>query len=186
MAESSGHEQADQSAPCWLSGGEQAAWLELGALVTHLPAAVDADLQATSDISLFEYLVLANLSEAPGSTLRMSELGPRTNASPSRLSHGIARLERRGWVRRAPLPDDGRQITATLTPAGLNKVQTSAPAHVEFVRRVIIDVLSPEQLVQLHTIARTILTGLGASPHAGSVTAVRGGLDSGSRPPPSR
>jgi DNA-binding MarR family transcriptional regulator len=165
MADSAGPQQADPPMPGWLSAAEQATWLALGALVMRLPAAVDADLQARSDVSLFEYLVLANLSEAPDHTLRMSDLGPRTNASPSRLSHGIARLERRGWVCRAPLLGDGRQIIATLTPAGLDKVQTSAPAHVQFVRRVIVDVLSPDQLAELHTIARTILTGLESRAH---------------------
>ena len=83
------------------------------------------------------------------------------NASASRLSHGIARLERPGWVGRAPLPEDGRQITATLTAAGLAKVRASAPSHVRFVRRVLVDVLNPEQLVQLNTLARAILSGLG-------------------------
>ena len=72
-----GPEQADQSTPCWLTADEQATWLALGALVTRLPAAVDADLQASSGVSLFEYLVLAHLSEAPGRTLRMSDLGSR-------------------------------------------------------------------------------------------------------------
>ena len=161
MGDAAGPGRADPSAPCWLTADEQATWLALGALVTRLPAAVDADLQAASGVSLFEYLVLANLSEAPEHTLRMSELGSRANASPSRLSHGITRLERRGWVHRAPLPEDGRQSTATLTAAGLTKVQASAPSHARFVRRVLIDVLTPEQLAQLHTLARAILTGLG-------------------------
>ena len=164
VADALGPVRADRSTPRWLSADEQETWLALGALVTRLPAAVDADLQAASDVSLFEYLVLANLSEAPGRTMRMSELGPLTNASPSRLSHGVARLERRGWVCRAPLRDDGRQMTATLTAAGLSKVQASAPAHVQFVRRVVVDVLSQEQLAQLLAIARTIVAGLVAAP----------------------
>lgn len=144
----------------WLSSTEQASWLALGALVTRLPAALDADLHATAELSLFEYMVLAHLSEAPGRTLRMSELGPRVNASPSRLSHGVARLERRGWICRSPLAEDGRQIVAHLSAAGHRKVIDSAAKHVDFVRRVVIDVLTANQLEQLHAVARTIVDSI--------------------------
>ena len=143
--------------PGWLTPNEQATWRALTALVTRLPSALDADLQATSGLSLFEYQVLAHLSEAPGWTMRMSELGPRVNSSPSRLSHGVARLERRGWVCRAPLLGDGRQITASLTPRGYDKVRESAVPHVRFVRSAIIDGLTAQQLGQLLDIAESIL-----------------------------
>ncbi len=144
----------------WLSSSEQASWLALGALVTRLPAALDADLHATAGLSLFDYMVLAHLSEAPGRTLRMSALGSRVNASPSRLSHCVARLERRGWVSRSPLPEDGRQIVAHLSATGHRKVVDSAAKHVDFVRRVVIDVLAADQLEQLHTVARSIVDSI--------------------------
>lgn len=146
----------DQQEPCWLSASEQATWLALGALVTRLPAALEAELQESAGLSLFDYLVLSALSEAPGRTMCMGELGARVNSSPSRLSHGVARLQRHGWVCRAPLPEDGRQIIATLTPEGYSKVEASAPQHVRFVRRLVIGALSPAQLRQLHAIAEAI------------------------------
>lgn len=143
--------------PRWLSSSEQATWLTLVALMTRVPTALDADLQATSGLSLFEYVVLSRLSEADDRTMRMSELAARVNSSPSRLSHGIARLQRRGWVCRSPLPADGRQIMAALTPAGFEKVEVSAPHHVDFVRKLVIDVLTPAQLQDLHAAARLIV-----------------------------
>ena len=72
MGNAAGPGHPDPSGPCWLTADEQATWLALGTLVTRLPAAVDADLRAASAVSLFEYLVLANLSEAPERTLRMT------------------------------------------------------------------------------------------------------------------
>ncbi len=150
----------DPEGPGWLDPTEQAAWLALGALVMRLPMALDTDLQTASGLSLFEYMVLAVLSEAPHRTMGMSELGARVSSSPSRLSHGIARLERHGWVGRAPLPEDGRQIVATLTPAGYRKVEDSAPPHVRSVRKLVIDVLTAAELRQLRLIADAILASV--------------------------
>ncbi len=154
--------------PRWLSPSEQAAWLCLGALVTRLPAALEADLQRSTGLALFDYLVLSGLSEAPGRTMRMSELSGRVSSSPSRLSHGVARLERRGWVRRAPWEQDGRHVVATLTDDGYDELVRSAPEHVRSVRALVVDALSPEQLRQLHDISRTVLASLDA-PTAGPV-----------------
>jgi hypothetical protein len=41
------------------------------------------------------------LSDAPGRSLRMSELADSTQSSRSRLSHAVTRLEGLGWVRRS-------------------------------------------------------------------------------------
>ena len=59
-----------------------------------------AQLRRDAGIGHFEYQVLALLSEAPGRTLRMSELATLAEGSLPRLSQVAARLEQRGWVRR--------------------------------------------------------------------------------------
>jgi MarR family protein len=79
------------------------------------PAALDAQLRCDAGISHFEYQVLALLSEAPGRTLRMSELATMAEGSLPRLSQVVARMEQRGWVRRTPDPADGRYTLAILT-----------------------------------------------------------------------
>ena len=109
----------------------------------------------------FEYFVLAMLSEAPARTLRMTSLAQRTNATLTRLSHSVRRLEERGVVERFPCPEDGRATdNARLTPDGWEAVVTAAPGHVENVRRHVIDALSPEQLGHLHRIADALLPRL--------------------------
>ena len=50
--------------------------------------------------------------------MRMSSLAEVTNASLSRLSHLVQRLEVRGLVRRRPDPADGRFTNAILTEKG--------------------------------------------------------------------
>jgi DNA-binding MarR family transcriptional regulator len=146
--------------PRWLSPDELRAWLPVGGLLLKLPAALDAQMQRDSGLSHFEYLVLANLSEAPDRTRRMSELAALANGSLSRLSHVVKRLEARGWVERKACPTDGRYTNAVLTATGWEKVLASAPGHVEAVRTLVLDALSTAELDQLGAVARRILERL--------------------------
>ncbi|MCL6646237.1 MAG: MarR family winged helix-turn-helix transcriptional regulator, partial [Dehalococcoidia bacterium] len=113
-------------------------------------------LQRDAGLSLFGFLVMALLSEAPGRSRRMSELATLANGSLSRLSHLVSRLEARGWVRRERPDDDGRGQVAVLTDAGYDKVVATAPGHVEEVRRLVFDALTPEQVRAMDEICRAI------------------------------
>jgi DNA-binding MarR family transcriptional regulator len=140
---------AGEPAELWLTPGQLSSWLSVVRLMTRLPWAIDAQLQRDSDISMIEYMTMAMLSESPDWTLRMSELAERTSSSLSRLSHLVKRLEGRGYVRREADPSDGRFTNAILLPPGLKKLESAAPDHVAFVRRLVIDNLSPERLRRL-------------------------------------
>lgn len=149
--------------------------MSLAGMMIKLPAALDAQLQRDAGLNTFEYFVLSGLSEAPGRTLRMSELAVFANGSLSRLSHVVTRLERRGWVRREPCPSDGRYTNAILTPDGWDKLAAAAPGHVETVRRLVLDALTAAQARDLRDIGRSVLRHLdpddacarGRSPGAG-------------------
>jgi len=130
------------------------------AVVLKLPSALEAQLQRDSGMSHFEYWVIALLSEAPGGSLRLSHLADQANASLSRLSHVVTRLERRGWVDRRPCPDDGRATLATLTDAGRDAVVTAAPGHVDAVRRYVFDGLTSRDTQRLAALCGTILDHL--------------------------
>lgn len=143
--------------PRWLTAEEQGAWRPVAALLFRLPSALDAQLQRDAGISNFEYMVLSGLSEAENRTLRMSDLAAMASGSLSRLSHVVSRLEKRGWVRREPCPGDGRFVNAVLTDDGWAKVIATAPGHVEAVRRLVVDALSPQQLSALGCASGTIL-----------------------------
>src|SRR3954447_26519992 len=114
----------------WLTEEQQRVWRRLAAVVALLPAALEGQLQRDAELTHFGYWVLAMLSEAPARTLRMSELATRSHGSVSRLSHLVARLEERGWARRARSTEDGRGNVAVLTDDGYAKVAASAPGHV--------------------------------------------------------
>jgi DNA-binding MarR family transcriptional regulator len=146
--------------PRWLDDEEMSAWLALNGVILLLPAALDSQMQRDNGITMFEYLVLAMLSEAPGRTLQLKRLASVTNGSLSRLSHVVTRLERRDWVRREPMADNGRVTMARLTDAGYAKVVASAPDHVETVRQLVFDNLDRRQVRQLQEISTRLLRSL--------------------------
>jgi DNA-binding MarR family transcriptional regulator len=147
----------------WLTDAEVASWLSVVRLTTWLSWSLDQQLRRDSDLAMVEYAVLAMLSESPERTMRMSSLAEVTNASLSRLSHLVKRLEGRGLVRREPDPADGRFTNAILTEQGFQVLADAAPGHVAHVRSLVIDVLSPEQLRRLGHAADRIVSRIDTS-----------------------
>src|SRR5580700_8514470 len=137
---------ADEAGVKWLTAEELDSWLSVVRLMTWLPWSIDQQLQRDSKLGMVEYQVLAMLSESPERRMRMSSLAEVTNASLSRLSRVVTRLENRQLVLRAPDSTDGRFTDAILTDDGFETLAEAAPAHVALVRSLVIDVLSPEQL----------------------------------------
>jgi DNA-binding MarR family transcriptional regulator len=147
----------------WLTAAEVDSWLSVVRMMTWLPWSMDQQLQRDSNLGLVEYQVLAMLSESPARKMRMSALAEVTNASLSRLSHLVKRLEDRALVRREPDPADGRFTNAVLTDEGFRVLAAAAPGHVAHVRSLVIDVLSPEQLRRLGLAADRIMSRIGTS-----------------------
>jgi DNA-binding MarR family transcriptional regulator len=147
----------------WLTAAELSSWLSVVRLMIWLPWSIDQQLQRDSSLRMVEYQVLAMLSERPERTMRMSSLAEVTNASLSRLSHLVTRLEARGLVRREPDPADGRFTNAVLTEQGFRTLAEAAPGHVAHVRSLVIDVLSPEQLRRLGQAADRIVSRIDTS-----------------------
>jgi DNA-binding MarR family transcriptional regulator len=141
----------------WLTASEQQAWRAFITACQTLFSAVEAQLQHGAGFPHGYYEILVRLSEAPGRALRMSQLAEASTSSKSRLSHAVARLEERGWIRRVDCPTDRRGQVAELTDEGFAALAAAAPGHVAQVRRSLIDVLTPEQLGQLREISAAII-----------------------------
>jgi DNA-binding MarR family transcriptional regulator len=135
--------------PRWLDPSEQVVWRSFLSATQLLADRLDQELQRDSGIPHGYYEVLVRLSEVPGRQLRMSELALRSMSSRSRLSHAVARLEERGWVRRESCPTDRRGQLAILTDAGFSALEAAAPRHVEGVRSHLFDQLTSDQVAQL-------------------------------------
>jgi DNA-binding MarR family transcriptional regulator len=106
------------------------------------------------------YEILVRLSEKDDRAMRMAELADATRVSASRLSHAIARLEERGWVRRQYCPTDRRGQIAVLTDTGFEALAAAAPGHVEAVRRALFDTLDDDQIRQLGEISESLAAHL--------------------------
>ncbi|WP_336662408.1 MarR family winged helix-turn-helix transcriptional regulator [Leucobacter sp. USHLN154] len=141
----------------WLNSDELTAWLRFVAVLQLFPPALDAQLERDADLTHFEYFTLAMLSEAPMRTYRMTALAGRTNATLARLSRVVSNLETRGFAQRSPCPEDRRATNVSLTDAGWQKVVATAPGHVNLVRSVIVDTLTPDELAQLSSISAKLL-----------------------------
>ena len=144
----------------WLDEDQQRTWRAWLAVAELVPRVLDSQLQGDAGLSHAAYVVLAMLSESPRRSLRMSDLARRANQSQSRLSHTVARLEDRGWVRRERSADDGRGNLAVLTDAGWDVVRAAAPGHVDAVREAMFGPLTDEQASALGEALRAIVERL--------------------------
>lgn len=160
QSESHGLQEPDVK---WLTAEELESWLSVVRLMSWLPWSIDQQLQRDAELGMVDYQVLAMLSESPQRTMRLSSLAEVTNASLSRLSRVVTRLEKRGLVRRELDATDGRFTRAVLTDQGLQTLAEAAPRHVAHVRSLVIDVLSPEQLRRFGREAERIMTRIDTS-----------------------
>jgi DNA-binding MarR family transcriptional regulator len=147
----------------WLTKDEQDSWLALAGVMLRLNTALDQQLQRDSGLTHFEYLCLAMLSAEPEWTTTMSELARTVNASPSRLSHVVRKLEDRGWVARSPAAHSRRVTVVRLTQEGYDVLADAAPGHVGTVASLVFDGLCGEDVERLRELMGHVLQRLAAS-----------------------
>ena len=147
----------------WLTEDEQRAWRGLLQMTSQLNARMNRQLQDDYGVSLADYDVLVALSEAPEGRLRVFEIAGALAWEQSRVSHQIARMQRRGLVARQECPADARGAFAVLTDVGRAAIERAAPAHVETVRELVFDGLSRDQLAALTAITSGVLDRLQAT-----------------------
>jgi DNA-binding MarR family transcriptional regulator len=135
--------------PRWLTDAEQAVWRDFLDVNRLLMERLNRQLVEDSGMSLAEYEVLVQLSEAPDRRLRMSELADLVVNSRSRLTHTVRRLEERGWVTREECEEDRRGILCALLDEGFAVLDAAAPGHVEEVRSILFDPLDPADVEAL-------------------------------------
>ena len=116
-----------------------------------------------SGLSTQDYDVLSGLSAAENGRRCAKDLAEHLLWSPSRLSHHVDRMEKRGLARREQCLD-GRGADVVLTEEGWSAIRKAAPNHVDCVRELFIDRLSPRDLKTLRRIGETISAGLEPDP----------------------
>ncbi len=146
----------------WLNEREERAWRGFVNLHQQVRRRLARELQRNSGLSEADYEVLVHLSEAPEGRLRPYELGRITQWEKSRLSHHLSRMGERGLVERQVCTTDSRGSLVAITDAGRAAITAAAPQHVEDVRRLFIDVLTPDQLDAIAEISDTVMENLSA------------------------
>ncbi|NLH69447.1 MAG: MarR family transcriptional regulator [Brooklawnia sp.] len=132
-----------QQEPHWLTPAQQVVWRDSLAAVAWIREQLDADLRKYN-LDLNEYEVLVVLSEAPEHSVRMSQLAEGSNQSRSRLTHTVGRMEQAGLIERHTAANDRRGVIAKLTDEGFELLKRAAVDHVASVRRVLVDVVDPD------------------------------------------
>jgi DNA-binding MarR family transcriptional regulator len=149
--------------PRWLNPAEMKAWRRYIIASRRLLEALDYDLDH-HELSMADYEVLAQLSDAPERKMRMSELAEVAMLSRSRLSHRIKVMEKAGWVKREACPDDKRGYFAVMTAKGWKAIVAAAPDHVDSVRTRFLDHLKKEDQRVLAEIFERVTDSLKENP----------------------
>jgi len=147
----------------WLTQEEQRAWRGLLRMTSQLNARMNRQLLQDYGLSLADYDVLVVLSETPAGRLRVFEVADALAWEQSRVSHQLARMQRRGLIAREGCASDARGAFAVLTESGRATIERAAPAHVETVRQLVFDGLSHDQLTALTEITTQVLARLAAT-----------------------
>ncbi|SNR41954.1 DNA-binding transcriptional regulator, MarR family [Haloechinothrix alba] len=142
--------------PRWLTEHEQRAWRGYLDMHARLTARLHRDLQADSGLSLSDFDVLVQLTDRDDERARVLELAQALQWEKSRLSHHLARMERRGLVERQECPDDARGAFIALTAQGRRTIEQAAPQHVNTVRDLVFDQLTAEQVDTLLAISTQV------------------------------
>ena len=145
----------------WLTEAEQQLWRSWLSLGATLPAVLHRELQADAGLSLPDFDVLVQLTEADAGRLRVSDLAAALGWERSRLSHHVARMQRRDLVAREECADDGRGAFVVVTRQGRAAIAAAAPHHVRTVRRVFLDPLEEADVVELSRLVGLLLERVG-------------------------
>jgi DNA-binding MarR family transcriptional regulator len=116
------------------------------ALVTEVGRCIDEVLGVRHPV-----LTALAVLDGAGEALTPSEIADRMLVASATMTATLDALERRGWVRRLPNPEDRRSTLVEITPEGRAASDTVLPA-IRSVEKALMSVLTPterEQLVEM-------------------------------------
>lgn len=129
------------------------AWTALTAAHARITDRLSSALASSCGLSINDFEILLRLDPVPPPGLRLGELRPAVRLTQPSLSREVARLEQRGWLARAGVPDDGRGVLVSITHAGRDVLRRAVPVHAQTIREFLTDPLTP---VELELLARAL------------------------------
>lgn len=144
----------------WLDDREERAWRALQLMQMRLEGALARQLAEDSGLSYPDYLVLVALTDRPDGRMRLFELAGVLGWEKSRLSHHVGRMTARGLVAKERCDSDRRGAYVVVTTRGRRDIEAAAPGHVDAVRRLFVDRLTPAQLDAIADAAEAVLAAM--------------------------
>jgi DNA-binding MarR family transcriptional regulator len=145
----------------WLTAEQERLWRRWLTLNAQLSATLHKELyDDAGGLSMPDYEVLVHLTDNPEGRIRVTDLARLLQWERSRLSHHVTRMERRRLVQREECAEDGRGAFIVITPQGRFAIEQAAPHHVNTVRRLIFDALTPDEVDAFATIIDKVLAQL--------------------------
>ena len=148
----------------WLTAEEQRVWRRWMTLNAQLSATLQRELQDDAGLSTQDYEVLVHLTDNAEGRMRVTDLARLMQWERSRVSHHVTRMERRHLVQRVECAEDGRGAFVVITQQGRAAIEQAAPGHVNTVRRLVFDVLNPEEVDSFGAIIDKALAQLDNQP----------------------
>jgi DNA-binding MarR family transcriptional regulator len=148
----------------WLTAEEERVWRRWLTLNARLSAALQKELHDDAGLSMPDFEVLVLLTDRPDGRIRVTDLARLLQWERSRVSHHVTRMESRRLVQRVECAEDGRGAFVVITPQGRAAIEQAAPGHVDTVRRLVFDALSPEEVNAFATIIEKVLAQLDNQP----------------------
>jgi DNA-binding MarR family transcriptional regulator len=147
-----------------LTTGELAVWRALVDTTAQLRTILGARLLQDTGLTPADYQVLLALSETRRRRMRSSRLASAIDWERSRLSHHLARMERRGLIGRDDCATDSRGAEVFMTEAGADAFRRATAPHARAIKQHFADALTPEQIEALAEILHALRTHLRPEP----------------------
>jgi len=123
---------------------------------------LDQELEAGVGVPLIWYGVLLHIGRSPGGVRPISELIAATAFTSGGVTRLVDRMERAGYVHRAPCPSDRRVVYVGLTESGRDLLERGTAVHLRGIQAHLTDALAPEDVAQLDAILAKLLVSLTA------------------------
>jgi DNA-binding MarR family transcriptional regulator len=144
----------------WLTAEQERVWRRWVTLNARLSATLQKELQDDAGLSMQDYEVLVHLTDSAEGRVRVTDLARLLLWERSRVSHHVTRMESRRLVQREECAEDGRGAFVVITPQGRAAIEQAAPGHVNAVRLLVFDALSPEEIDAFATVIDKALAQL--------------------------
>lgn len=148
---------AGMSAEQPLDEREERAWRAYHRMNAQLAQRIGRELAAETGLSDADIEIMLALSDVPGNTLRALALRCSVHWEKSRLSHHIARMERRGLVAREDCAEDARGAIIRLTTEGREAIAGACCVRARAIRTYLLDRLTDVQVDALIELSAAVL-----------------------------